>query len=379
MEYVRDPYPFLERFRTVSPIWYSQAGDKWYITSFDDVSALLKDPRLSAKLLDIYIDETEPILLTQAKWMSLNENPYHASLRRPFVSACSREGLIDLTIFIEEQTENLLEELDRNGEIDLVRQLAIPLTMKTLIRWFAIPQKHRQTFIDATGQTLSFLPAKEGVFVAAKTLLSIMNEIRIERGANSDADDLFTYALTAGKSNVTDEEIMHNCIMIVFAAYEGVIGFLPNAVYELLQHPAQLSILCEQPEITDSAIEELLRFCCPLLVRPRKVVDGFEFKGHIFRAQSGVALFLAAANRDPAHFDRPNELLLTRQENQHLSFAPGSHHCLGAHLVRTMARIVINALFLSGRKIALSAHQSIDYFPSVGVRGLRSLKVELAR
>jgi cytochrome P450 PksS len=128
-----------------------------------------------------------------------------------------------------------------------------------------------------------------------------------------------------------------------------------------------------------SAVEELLRFVCPVQVgKQRYVRRDLEFHGRPLRRGEAVLPMLASANLDPARFEDPERLDLARSPNPHVAFGTGAHFCLGAQLARVEAQVVLEKLFARYPNLGLAVPGSeLRYVGRLGMRALRVLPVRL--
>jgi cytochrome P450 len=151
-------------------------------------------------------------------------------------------------------------------------------------------------------------------------------------------------------------------------------GFLGNAWWALLEHPAEMARLRRDPGTMSRAIEELLRFAGPARAQFRHAVAGVPVEGGTIQPQQRVILMLDRANRDPQQFPAPNELRLDRRDGGNLAFGGGTHACVAGLLIQSAAAVATEALI--GRFDFLGQHAAApaDHF---AVRYVRSLEVVL--
>src|SRR5439155_20265755 len=112
----------------------------------------------------------------------------------------------------------------------------------------------------------------------------------------------------------------------------------------LRRHPAALDRWLAEPDLTAAAVNELLRYDSPVQTATRRAIAHLELGGHEIAGGDIVMVVTGAANRDPHQFERPDELVLDREPNQHLAFGSGIHYCLGAALAQAEARVAFPAL-----------------------------------
>ena len=145
----------------------------------------------------------------------------------------------------------------------------------------------------------------------------------------------------------------------------------------LLKNPDQLQRLRENPDLLESAIDEMLRYDSPVQFIIRVVMEDVEFKGKRFRAGQKVLLLVGASNRDPTVFTDPGALDIGRQEKSHLSFGRGIHYCLGSPLALLEARVAFANLIERFSSIELVTEP--DFRNQIVLRGVESLWIRVER
>ena len=145
------------------------------------------------------------------------------------------------------------------------------------------------------------------------------------------------------------------------AGNETTTNLIGNGLKALLEHPEQLELLREQPELIPAAIEELLRYDSPVQVDVRRLVEDTEIGDKQGKKDSLVTPLIGAANRDPQVFRDPERLDITREDTGNIAFGRGIHHCLGAPLARLEAKVAFEVL-LSG----LTKSSSVRESPNTG-------------
>ena len=137
--------------------------------------------------------------------------------------------------------------------------------------------------------------------------------------------------------------MLANCVTLYTAGHETTSGFIGNAFLALFRHPDQLQRLRDDAELISDAVEELLRYDTSVQKAWRLATEDVEISGVIIPAGDRVSALVAAANRDPRHFEDPDRLDIGRKIDRHLAFGHGTHFCLGAMLARLEAVVAITA------------------------------------
>jgi unspecific monooxygenase len=157
------------------------------------------------------------------------------------------------------------------------------------------------------------------------------------------------------------------------AGHEATVNVVGNGVLALMNNRAQWGRLVNDPALSKTAIEELMRFDTPLHLFTRWVLEDIEYKGHPFKFSDTIALLLGAANRDPQRFADPNTLDITRTDNAHVSFGGGIHFCVGAPLARLELDVALSTL--ARRMPNLQMIEQPDYRNAYAFHGLEALQV----
>lgn len=129
---------------------------------------------------------------------------------------------------------------------------------------------------------------------------------------------------------------------------------LAGAWWKLLQHPALMHVLRIDDRLMPAAVEELLRLAGPSHAVFREASVDVSFGDCTVRTGERVALMLATANRDPAHFPDPDRLDLARGTRAHVALGGGLHHCAGAALVRAAMAAATQPLLHADRTLHLA-------------------------
>jgi cytochrome P450 len=164
------------------------------------------------------------------------------------------------------------------------------------------------------------------------------------------ADDLHGPA----EGSLTLDELFMFLTLLVVAGNETTRNALTGGMLAFSLFPDQKELLLAEPELIDSAVEEIVRFVTPVLTFNRTVTETHEYKGETLRAGQKVLMLYGSANRDEDVFDAPDEFRIDRDPNPHLGFGIGTHFCLGANLARAEVKTVFSELFGRLRDIEIT-------------------------
>ena len=176
---------------------------------------------------------------------------------------------------------------------------------------------------------------------------------------------------------LTHEELLSTLLLLLVAGNETTRNLIGNGTLALVRNPAQLERLRNEPDLIDSAINEMLRYDSPVQLDGRMATEDVEIGGKLIKPGQRAICLLGAANRDPSVFTNPDVFDIGRQEASHIAFGRGIHYCLGAPLAMLEGRIAFASLvkrFLSVRLLS-----EPEYREQVVLRGVKELWIEVER
>lgn len=382
------PFHFYQRLRTDEPLARVNmpAGNSyWLLTRYEDTMTLLKDPRIVNdyhKIQDVTTlprdlraaaPGEEPHPFEQAnEHLLYKDAPDHTRLRKLVSQAFTPRSIERLRGNIQCVVDELLDSVQAQGKIDLVTDFAFPLAFQILSDLLGIPQdmQHQvRAWINAIVSGTNMWENVASVIEYLKTLLA-------EKRAHPQ-DDLITRLVQAesDEGSLSEKELVSLLYLIFIAGYETTVSLFSVGTLALLQHPAQLQRLQEDPTLIASAIEELLRYTSPTeATLSRWAGEDLEMYGQVIKKGEHIRASLVSANRDPSRFADPEVLDIGRQENKHLAFGKGIHSCLGAPLARLEGQIVFSTLFRRFPTLQLAQDpDELQWNPNTIFRGITSL------
>ncbi|WNV88507.1 cytochrome P450 [Umezawaea sp. Da 62-37] len=352
MEYYADPFPTLAWLREHDPVAEVALPfadlDLWLVTRHDDVRALSTDPRLSADTRS-----ASERFLASGLAMGVGtgwekafvlDPPDHTRQRRVVGGTLTPRVIAGWESVIADTAATLLDAMAQEAEPDLLRSFGYPLAITTIGTVLGAPQSDHAKLRAWSDAATSPDRVASGAALLA-TLDYVREQIGVKRG--QQGDDLLSLLLRAseGEDTLDEDEVCAIAANLLGAAYDTTANFFANAVVALLDHPDQLASTI--PDISDRAVEELLRHSGPVVLSPvfRFAFEPIELRGATIPKGATVGFMVGAANRDPAVYDDPDSVRITRTGSPHVSFGHGAHHCVGASLARLEARIGLTALF----------------------------------
>jgi cytochrome P450 len=266
--------------------------------------------------------------------------------------------------------------------MEVVAELAQPLPAYVIAAMFDLPIEDRHLFQAASDAMAKFFGGTLGDKVhdaqaansAARELEAFFLELLKKRRHQPTGDlmSLFIAGQDAGK--LSPEEVCCQCVLLLVAGHVTTIDQLSNAVYALATHPDQWQLLRQSPELTPSAIEEILRFDGAVPFVNRVAKEEVSLGGRTIQAGQLVYLSLLAANHDPAVFDIPHRFDIRRTGTTNVAFGQGRHVCLGGNLARLELEVSLSALASRFSQLRLDpARPAVRQCESLSFRGFRSL------
>ncbi|WKX68810.1 cytochrome P450 [Streptomyces sp. XD-27] len=384
---IPDPYAALARLRDAGPVHrirYPDGQTAWLVTRYDDVRQALADPRLSLDKRHALPGNYRGFSLPPALDANLlnMDPPDHTRVRRMVVKAFTPGRVERMREPIRRIADALLDAVEADGGTDLLTHYATPLPITVICDLLGVPQDNRPDFRAWTDAMITPDPqrpeqAKEAVGHMLRFYTGLIASKRAEPGDDLLSDLIAVRDDEDGGDRLSEDELTSLAFLILFAGYENTVHLIANSLLALLDQPEALDKLRAQPELIGPAVEEFLRYDgpAPLAIRRFPLAD-MEIGGVAVPAGETVLLSLAAANRDPAHFNEPDRLDIHRSHSGHLALGHGIHYCLGASLARLETEIALSALLKRFPRLRLGVpREELRHRPSIRARGLISLPV----
>ncbi|MCX4553456.1 cytochrome P450 [Streptomyces sp. NBC_01387] len=349
----------------------------WLVTRYADARLVLGDRRFS-RAEGVRHDEPRQSEAQRNSGILSMDPPDHTRLRTLVAKAFTVHRVEKLRPEIRALSEGLLADMVEAGPpADLVEDFALPIPVGVICRLLGVPAEDRPLFRAWSDDALSTSSLTAEEFEASREELRAYMGGLIAEHRKQPADDLMTALIEARDvgDRLSELELVDLCVGILVAGHETTASQIPNFVCTLLDHPEQLALLREDPELIPAAVEELLRFV-PLGIgagQPRYATEDVEVGGTLVRTGEPVLVAVGAANRDALRFTSAGTLDLQRESNGHLGFGHGVHHCLGAPLARLELQEALRALVLTLPGLRVTG--DIVWKTEMLVRGPRSMPV----
>jgi cytochrome P450 len=307
--------------------------------------------------------------------MLFADPPDHTRLRRLVSKAFTPKAIEAMRPRIAALVDDILEDADALGEIEVVDDLAFRLPVTVISEMLGVPREDHEQLrawtsaavaaLDPNDNVADLLPAADGLR-AMRTYFDGLVDVR----RRALGDDLLSGMIAAEDEgdHLSHDELLDTTLLLFAAGHETTVNLISGGMLNLLRHPAELQRLQADPSLINTAVEELLRFGPPVQFTARTTTTDVDVAGKHLPAGSELIVMIAGANRDPAVFDEPDVLDIGREENRHLSFGGGIHLCLGAPLARVEGQEAIGRLVRRFPGLRLVDDQ-IEWKPTTTIRG----------
>jgi cytochrome P450 len=390
-EFKADPFPFLTRLRASGPVYRTTLPDGtpvWLVARYNDVLALLRDEHFTKNRRTALTPEqarklpwTPPIFRPLERNMLDLDPPDHTRLRSLVHKAFTPQLVDEMRTRLQALADELLDRVGPRGEMDLIKDYALPLPMTIITEILGVPTKDRHKFhkwsnavvsLSSPNPTLRVIPS------VWRFIRYLRQFIKVRR--RDPRDDLISALIRAEEAGdkLSEDELLAMVFLLLIAGHETTVNLIGNGMLALLQNPNQMGRLRGNPSLIKSAIEELLRYTSPVfMTSERYALDNATMHDVTIPRGEMILGVIGSANRDETVFDNPNELNLAREPNKHISFRQGIHFCLGAPLARMESQIAIKTLLERRSNLQLKIDpESLRWRPSIMLRGLQALPLK---
>lgn len=387
-----DPFADLAWLREHRPVYNHEPLGQWFVFRYDDVRALLADPRLSAGRIKGLLEavpgpvreDVRGLVPFFESWLMMRDGAEHGRLRRLLHNGFNAPTIQALRDPIERVADELLERRLSAGSLDISGDFALPLPAYVLSDFVGAPPDDRDRFVEWSLSFVDFfneLPITEQatlrMVATTQEMMRFIRALLAERRSRPHEDFLGTMAaaLAASDGAITEDEIVGNTMLLLLAGHLPVRNLIGNGIWLLLTHPDQQAAVRQDPSLLSAALEETLRYEPPVTLIPRIALQDIELRGEVIPSGSIVQLSLASANRDPSRFPEPDRFDVTRDPRGGLSFGHGPHGCLGARLAREQSLIALRVLLARLQDMRIDERAEIRWYRNAANRGPEELRV----
>ncbi len=396
-DFMQHSFELFARLRAEGPareVVMPHGAKVWIVTRYHDVRALLTDPRISKdgrRMNEMFARHSGQVVDEESAdpgfdddlsaHMMNSDPPRHTRLRTLVSKAFTSRRMEDLRPRIEQVTEDLLDAMADQREVDLISAFAMHLPVTIIFDLLGIPLQDRDAFREWATKLVGAGHDPEDVAEASRQLIEYANALIDSKRAHPD--EALVSALvrvTEDGDRLTQSELVAMIFLLVIAGSETPVNQIGSAVYHLLTNPSELAKLRADPSLMPMAVEELLRYDGGVGTASfRFTAADIPVGGVVIPAGEMVVLSLNSADRDSAHFPDPDRLDLNRDPRGALAFGHGIHYCIGAPLAKLVLQIGLSGLITRYPDLRLATEpQLLRWKNSTLVHGLVELPVLLS-
>jgi len=400
-----NPYPTYRYLQKHHPIYYRTDKKDWILTRYADIVEVLKHPNIGRK--NPYLGRSEEFLARppkpietnnlQAKfwlwrqqsqkivdaWIIQQDSPDHAKLRQIIQPFFTPLRLQPWRSQIQTKVNILLDRIQERGRMDIINDLAYPLTLGAIGEMLGIPEQAWHRHFKQWSKDISLLGdidvsaiVQERGWLAIANLADYFKNLIAQYHNSSEMpDNLICNLMQAqAEGKLSEEEVVAHCILLWFGGHSTTQSLIGASILTLLHHPQQLQMLQTDSSLIAMTIAEVLRYSSPSQAVGRTALLDIQIGDRIISKGEIVRCILGAGNRDPAQFSNPDQFNIQRTPNPYLSFGQGIHNCIGKHLGKLVTEIAVGTVVQRFPNLSL-ATDSIEWEDSFLGRGLKSLPV----
>ena len=384
-DFLDNPYPVYAALRESEPFKRMPDGS-YFLTRHADLVAVYRDAKVFSSDKQVEFGPkynhapfnqppfatasgVSPLFEHHTNSLVFNDPPLHSRVRRLIMGALTRRAIEAMEPGLVLLVDSLLDKIEAQGGGDLIEDFASAIPVEIIGNLLGVPHDEREPL---RGWSLAILGALEPTLTpeqealgnrSVNEFLAYLRELVAHRRQHpgDPEQDVLTRLIQGEKDGGNDShsagdalsevELLQNCVFLLNAGHETTTNLIGNALISLQEWPEQrMRLLSDLQDAADEeaklpiltlAVDEFLRFESSNQLSNRRALQATQVNGMDLPAGALVTLCIGAANRDPAVYDKPEQLDLRRTGNKHLAFGFGVHQCAGLSLARLEGRIAI--------------------------------------
>ena len=357
-EFIREPDPAWQLLLRDYPIAWHKDLQMWLVSSHELCDKVLKDNRFTPNFFawefapppKADADKTDFDRAFEKGFFAVS-NRDHLRLRKLTLPAFSRPVMMKIDARIHDLVEDCFNAIGDAEVFDVYEALASKIPVRSIARMVGVPTNQEAFFhdfaVNIIKSTRINLSAKEreASMRATQPGFDYFKTQIAERRARENPGDDFLGSLIGASDNgehLDDYEILSVIFALITAGSDTATDLHTFVLHGLLRNPAQFELLKQKPELMENALVELLRYGSfgkmPFF---RFATEDIEFAGQLIRKKQAIGVNISAAWHDPARWENPNTLDITRRLDGNLVFGAGAHFCIGTYLVRVQGMLML--------------------------------------
>ena len=351
-------HEMFRRLRAEEPVAWHELPDAkgfWNVVTHPDVTLVNRDAALfsseAQNVTGFYNHDELPAQAGDLRGVMLlvTDPPKHTRYRKLVNKGFTPRMIGMLEQYLTHRTTMILDEVIEQGSCDFVTDLAAELPLQAIAEIMGVPQEDRKLLFDWSNRMIGIDDpeyASDDNMTAMTELYGYVNELAKQRKVDP-RDDIVTKLINSeiDGDKLSDAEFEFFMLLLTVAGNETTRNTTSWGMHALMQNPDQYQMLVENPDLLNSAVEEILRWASPVYHFRRTAMADTVINGQEIAKDDKVVMWYISANRDENVYEDPFRFDITRQGNEHVAFGGGgTHYCLGANLARAELRILFAEL-----------------------------------
>jgi cytochrome P450 len=400
-DFYRATHRVTDRLRATSPVHPIRLGGAdgswgWLVTRYEDVKIASSAPEVGRDYATLReamhahspAKGTSPASDPEDEFAWLYRNvlysdpPDHTRLRKVVAKAFTPGAIGRLRPRVEQISDGLLDKITGPGSVDLMSAVAVPLPLIVICELLGVPEQDRPDFAWWAGVINGGIDRDQDVVARVYREVAEYLGLLADLKRAAPGDDLTSHMVRAAEDGLlTREELISMALLMLIAGHDTTVGLIGNSVLALLRAPDQLALLRSDPALLPNAVEETLRYDCPVNISSERFTrEPVELGGTIIPAGEVLYVSMLSANRDASQFENADVFDITRKISGHVGFGHGIHYCLGAPLARLETEVVLRGLLDRFPDLRLAADPgTLEYRKSSLMHAPVTLPVHLAQ
>ncbi|MDK3256892.1 cytochrome P450 [Blastococcus capsensis] len=354
-------------------------GGAWLPTRYEDVAAIAYDTdRFSSRAI-IVSNFRPPVSLAPVGGAPpiSSDPPFHHDARKLLLPAFTKTAVAKQEASTRAFCHSLIDAFQGRPVVDAAAEYAMHIPMRVIADMLGFPPEDGPQFQVFVADALESAnqPPEERIERSAALFDYLLTQIRDH--VASPRDDLTQHLIGAELygSKLEPMHVAGTMALLLIAGIDTTWSAIGASLWHLASNPADRERLLAEPELLPTAMEEFLRAYAPVTMA-RLVKEDMHWQGVEMKADDWVLLPFPAANRDPEHVDRADEVVIDRQVNRHAAFGLGIHRCVGSHLARMELRVALEVWLERVPEFSLADPAGVVW--SAGqIRGPRTLPLTI--
>ncbi len=381
-EWSADPYPILGDLRQRCPIARTERfGGGWLPTRYEDVAAIAHDTENFSSLSVIMGNFRPPRDLAPVGGSPpiTSDPPFHHDARKLLIPAFTKAAVSRRETATRALCDSLIDAFEGRDVVDAANDYAQHIPMRVIADMLGFPPQDGPQFRGFVKNRLEGINLPQQERVTRMSALFHYLHAQVNDHLDHPRDDLTTFLINAELRGRKLEvsHILGTMTLLLIAGIDTTWSAIGASLWHLAGNPQDRRRLVAEPGLLPTAAEEFLRAYAPVTMA-RLVSQDTHFGGVDMKADDWILLSFPAANRDPAQFDRADQVIIDRQVNQHAAFGLGIHRCLGSHLARMELRVALQAWLERIPDFSLDDPSAVTWATGQ-VRGPRMLPLRIRR